>query len=211
MNTLLVAGFFKLYHIKYCHKPNPTFNHIRLYRIIEKVSVKSYKKFIKLKVRKAALKYLNDKKETHSKIRHIKYRELKTQEYLTSALFSNEETQLLYSLRSRSLDCRENFKSKYSDDFLCQLCGKQNDSQQHILICETINAQVVSSQIANSKVVYEDIFKDYRKQKEAVVFFTELITIRSNLLIQTQNPSTSGEVLRISNDLHCIDYYSFGK
>ena len=178
---------------------------------IEKVSVKSYKKFIKLKVRKAALKYLNDKKETHSKIRHIEYRELKTQEYLTSALFSNEETQLLYSLRSRSLDCRENFKSKYSDDFLCQLCGKQNDSQQHILICETINAQVVSSQIANSKVVYEDIFKDYRKQKEAVVFFTELITIRSNLLIQTQNPSTSGEVLRISNDLHCIDYYSFGK
>ena len=178
---------------------------------IEKVSVKSYKKFIKLKVRKAALKYLNNKKETHSKIRHIEYRELKTQEYLTSALFSNEETQLLYSLRSRSLDCRENFKSKYSDDFLCQLCGKQNDSQQHILICETINAQVVSSQIANSKVVYEDIFKDYRKQKEAVVFFTELITIRSNLLIQTQNPSTSGEVLRISNDLHCIDYYSFGK
>ena len=34
---------------------------------IEKVSVKSYKKFIKLKVRKAALKYLNDKQETHSK------------------------------------------------------------------------------------------------------------------------------------------------
>ena len=39
---------------------------------IEQTSVNSYKKLIKNKIRKAALKYLNDMKDKHSKICHIK-------------------------------------------------------------------------------------------------------------------------------------------
>ena len=63
---------------------------------IVNTSVDSYKKFIKSRIRAAALKYLNQIKETHSKVKDIVYEHLETQAYLTSPLFSNENVNLLF-------------------------------------------------------------------------------------------------------------------
>ena len=82
-----------------------------------KSSKNSYKNFIKAKVRTAALKHLNNLKGTHSKIQAIEYVELKTQSYITSPIFSNDDVSFLYSLRSRSIDCIANFKSIYKDEY----------------------------------------------------------------------------------------------
>jgi hypothetical protein len=69
----------------------------------------------------AALKYLNEKKIAHSKVSSINYDELKIQEYLTNSIFSDEEVNLSFALRSRYVECRANFKSKYrEDDIQCQ-------------------------------------------------------------------------------------------
>ena len=54
-----------------------------------------YKKLIKMKIRKSALRYLNELKNTHTKIKHIKYETLKCQEYLISPLFSNTDVNVL--------------------------------------------------------------------------------------------------------------------
>ena len=97
-------------------------------------SVESYKKFIKKKVRLVALRYLNERKETHSKIKSIEYKDLETRDYITSPLFTNTDVKLLFSLRSRMVDCKQNFKSKYKEfNLLCPFCEQDNESQSHMV------------------------------------------------------------------------------
>ena len=55
-----------------------------------------YKQYVKSKIKDAAMEYLKQLQGKHTKINHIKYDELKTQEYMLSPLFSNEEVSLLH-------------------------------------------------------------------------------------------------------------------
>ena len=56
-----------------------------------------YKKYVKSKIKDAAMEYLKQLQGKHTKINHIKYDELKTQEYMLSPIFSNEEVmQIIY-------------------------------------------------------------------------------------------------------------------
>ena len=55
---------------------------------------------------------------------------------------------------------------------------------------------------------YEDIFGNVNKQKAATNLFKDLVEIRTKILV---NPSTSVEMLKIGDDLLCIDNLSSGK
>ena len=185
---------------------------------IEHSNTSSYKKFIKTKVRMAAFIYLNDLKLTHSKVRDIEYDKLETQSYLTSPLFSNEDVNILFSLRSRSVECKSNFKNRYKEeDILCPFCRIGEDSQQHMLVCKEITARIQSKNICSSQIVYEDIFKDHLKQKGATVLFHQILEIRKQLQeadnqLNQLGPCTTSEVQSNSSDLlSCIDDYSSGK
>ena len=79
-------------------------------------SLYAYKKRIKEKIRDAAFQYLQQKQKMHSKVRDIKYTKLKTQKYMTSPLFSDEEVALLFAMRSKCVrECRTNFSSMYNE------------------------------------------------------------------------------------------------
>ena len=65
---------------------------------------------VKEKVRNAAFSYLKALQETHSKSKGVKYSHLETQNYLTSSLFDNEETKILFSLRTKM---HEGFKANF--------------------------------------------------------------------------------------------------
>ena len=116
----------------------------------------------------AAFNYLRKLQERHSKIRDISYKELKVQGYMTSPLFSDEEVNTLYSLRSRSVDCKANMKNMYrDDDMLCKLCKEEYCDQKHILQCKVILKTFKTQNVTKNKVVYEDIFHhDATEQKE---------------------------------------------
>ena len=184
---------------------------------IVNTSVDSYKKFIKSSTRAAALKYLNQIKETHSKVKDIVYEHLETQAYLTSPLFSNENVNLLFSLRSRSVDCKINFKNRYKDtDVLCPLCEDSEDSQQHMLECEEIRKKLKSNAVTQNKIEYNDLFKDCIKQKYCTEMFKEMLDIRKKLEEDNRqselDPCTTPMVQLSSDDLLvCIDNYSSGK
>ena len=77
---------------------------------IRNTGIDIFKKKVKAKMRDVALTYLKNLQQTHSKIKDIKYEKLKIQDYLKSPLFSNSETSLLFSLRSRTA---ETFKANY--------------------------------------------------------------------------------------------------
>ena len=182
---------------------------------IECKSKISYKNYIKQRIRNAAFSYLSRKQESHSKVKDIKYEKLEIQTYFTSPLFSNTEVRLLFALRSRYIDCKANFRNKYSkDNLLCQICAKSEETQIHIFECEILKNKLKSEEILKDKAEYNDLFKDARRQKVIVTIFTKLLDIRKTILHQQQsrNPSISDEMLRNRFNLqNCIVNDSFGK
>ena len=102
---------------------------------------------------------------------------------MLSPLFSDEEVNLLYSLRSRALECKMNFQNKYPNgDLSCSICTEENDDQQHILRCKILQSKLESEDITNGQVEYEDIFRDHHKQKVIVTMYKKLLQIRKKLL-----------------------------
>ena len=61
----------------------------------------SFKKLVKDRIRSKAFKYLKERQNSHSKISNIKYEDLQAQSYLSSPLFTNNESKLISLLRSR--------------------------------------------------------------------------------------------------------------
>ena len=173
-----------------------------------------YKQYVKSKIKDASMEYLKQLQGKHTKINHIKYDELKTQEYMLSPLFSNEEVSLLHCLRARYIECKANFSHRYrNDDLLCTLCKCGINEQRHIIQCSILHDKLRTRDVADTNIVYDDIFaEDVKKQKSVTALFKDLLSIRTDLL-QKQDPSSSSTVeLRRSNDLQpCIVYSSFGK
>ena len=157
------------------------------YDEIETLSPTLLKNMVKKKVREAAYKHLRERQSTHSKVRNIEYKELKCQPYITSSLFSNEEVNLLHKLRSCSVNCKVNFKGRHGDDLACPLCVAGGlDNQPHILKCSKIVEKLSSTELANHKVKYEDIFGEPSKQKVVTALFQKMLKIRESLL-ENQN------------------------
>ena len=69
---------------------------------IESMTPKSYKDYVKAKIKEAAFKHLTEVQASHEKVRDIKYMKLETQPYMVSPLFSSEEVKKLAALRSHS-------------------------------------------------------------------------------------------------------------
>jgi hypothetical protein len=98
--------------------------------------------------------------------------------------FSNEEINLLHALRSRSTDCKANYKQKYiHSNIMCSLCKNEDEDQQHILRCKVIKDALNTNEIIKENIEYEDLFsKDKSKQKTITAQFVILLKIRDNIL-----------------------------
>ena len=171
---------------------------------------------VKAKISRAALEYLKAKQQGHSKVRSIKYQKLQTQQYIKSPLFNNNEVNLLHALRSRMVNTKANFPSKYQNNLNCPLCDRSRDDQPHILECQVLQDKLKTKDITIEGNVYNDLFEDTPKQKEITVLFSRLLDIRETLvdedLVKMTNPSSSAEMLKSNDDLPCcIVQCSFGK
>ena len=150
--------------------------------LILSMNKKQFKKWVKNKVKKAAFEYLIKQKESdkNKKIQNIKYKNLKLQNYLKSQLFSNYEIETLFKLRSKTIELKSNFKSKYSNLLLCSVKGCfEEESQEHIFLsCQPLSENLKSKE----KIPYKNIFSNTKNQNKAVKFFINLMKIRSTLL-----------------------------
>ena len=74
-----------------------------------------------------------------------------------------------------------------------------------MMTCKEITTRIKSKGISRSKIVYEDIFKDHKKQKGATAFFKVLLEIRKQLEVDNQlnqlGLCTSTEMQLNSSDL----------
>ena len=182
--------------------------------LIEHTGVEIFKTTVKTKVREAALTYLKNIQQKHTKVKDIKYEELKTQQYLKSPLFSNSETSLLYALKSRTADIfKANFRNMFANVVHCPLdCqeegeAKEDDTQKHLLLCSKLKCEIKTHDVASGQVLYEDIFGEVNKQKEAVVLFDRLIEARLRILKERENqpPGDDLDPSMGSNCLCCVD------
>jgi hypothetical protein len=84
----------------------------------------------------------------------------------------------------------------------CKFCKEEQDEQQHILQCKTLNSKLRSEELAPGLVKYEDIYGDHLKQKVIVTIFTKLLDIMKTMAEDSQqntsDPSISAEMLEIS-------------
>ena len=111
---------------------------------IKEMSGESFKNLVRKKEHKASLEYLNSEKvnKNHTKVLHIKHRELAMQDYLKPNVSTIDESKFTFAARSRMLELRSNYKGQYIDsDILCPLCGKEEDNQPHLLVCEELPEQ----------------------------------------------------------------------
>ena len=183
---------------------------------IQLKSKSSLKEEIKDKIRKVAFRYLKEKLAGHSKIKGIQYTQLKAQTYMTSPLFSNEEVNLLHGLRSRSVNVKCNFRTRFQNNLLCPLCEQEDDDQPHLLNCVELLNRFKDEDLVQVKSVYQDIFEDHLKQKQITHLMSRLIHIRNQLvdknLCRIADPSMSDGMLENSvNLLDSIVHYSSGK
>ena len=77
-----------------------------------------FKKHLNNKILLSAFEYLNSIKTSHSKVKNIVYRKFKIARYLTESKFNIDDKILLFSLRTRMVDVKCNFKNG-NIDILC--------------------------------------------------------------------------------------------
>ena len=100
-----------------------------------------------------------------------------------STLFTNDDVNLLFLLRSRGINCKANFRGMYGDDLVCTVCDTEAlDDQQHILHCTILAQNLPTEELAKHKTKYEDIFADCSRQKEVTELFSKLLKIREDIL-----------------------------
>ena len=101
---------------------------------IEKISKNKFKKIVETKIDNYALHQLNALKSKHSKSQYLQSSTFKTAGYFIDERFSKSESQLLFRLRSKTLNVKQNFENQHTNN-LCQTCRLFPETQSHLLQC----------------------------------------------------------------------------
>ena len=136
----------------------------------------SLKQVLKKQIPVVAFQYLKKLAESHSKVNHVMYRNLKGMPYFEDCRLSAEQIKLLFKFRTRMVNVRNNFRRNYACSS-CPLCGMHIDTQEHLFECIMIKKHFKPT------VEYADIFSDdCDKLLDAVVNLERVLDIRNRLL-----------------------------
>ena len=116
-----------------------------------------WKNMLKQSIMNISLKKLESKKQTHSKVKHLKHPRLVTQSYLlpNDQKISKEEIQLIFNIRSRVLNVKMNLQGLH-ESYECEICEKDDETQKHIYECTEIWKS--KENLTNDKIPdYEDV------------------------------------------------------
>ena len=154
---------------------------------IKTMSKHTFKKIIKTKARNQAIEYLNVLKSTHSKLDNIQSEDLTPKEYLKDERLNPSEAKLLFKLRTRMFDCKQNFKNRYGENIFlfCELCTVSADSQSHLLDCFVLKNCIIELR-NNEHIRYEHIFESVDRQVPAVKLINKIVITR-DLILQKIN------------------------
>ena len=150
--------------------------------LIKSMTKKQFKKWVKSKIEKAAFEFLIEEKVSQSKICDIEYKKLEIQNYLKAAVFNNSEIELLFKLRSKTLELKSNYKKKYFNKLDCSLkdCYFEENQEHLFSSCQILQNKL---RVKDKTVSYKDIFsRSTKKQNKVTKIFSKLLDIRTDLL-----------------------------
>ena len=155
------------------------------YDEVQGVSKNVFKNYVKKRVTENHLKYLNKLKQKHSKSKFLDCTEIKIAEYMQSSNFTTREKQLLFKLRSRTLDVKSNFPGQNRNPW-CTSCGLFQETQSHLLQCPEIVTKL-SYLAGKSSTLNENFVYGSHKQQQIIVnIYSDILEVRENLK-QDQN------------------------
>ena len=159
---------------------------------IKQMSKEQFRKIVSESVQLQSFKYLNEKKLTQSKIKHIKYEKLQMQEYLKPNRISNNLAKFIFHARSSMLDIAGNYRSKYKNETHCRSCmdQTQSETQFHVFNCISLASSEVTSR--GSSVQYFDLFNgDLEKQVTAASILQARLKMRDKIIKSRENNQPS--------------------
>ena len=117
----------------------------------------------------------------NSKSKNLTVNKIEISPYLLDDRFSKQERELLFSLRSRTILVKENFKNaNYNNDMLCELCKLFPCTQSHITECPQLRTQIVVDKIL--KISETFIYSDVDQQLVYVKMFNKFCELRKHKL-----------------------------
>ena len=134
---------------------------------IQKLSIYTFQKIVKTAIQKTAFKYLINLKNSHSKVLHISYENLKMQDYLMPSIFSPDVAKFTFLCRSRMVQVGENFKQGRKTT-ICPICKitSEIDSQPLLMKCSKLNVNYV---VYENVPKYQDLFSKSLQKKLIMV------------------------------------------
>ena len=148
---------------------------------IKDMGKEPFKNIVKKKLKDKAADFLFSYKAKHSKTKHLNT--YKLQSYLSSDQLSTNEKKLLFSLRTRSVDVKRNYKNKHKFNMLCSLCkdDSEEETELHLLKCPKILDET-KDDIDITEAKYEDIFSnDLDDQVVITKIFKEVLKAKKLL------------------------------
>ena len=121
---------------------------------IRSMSKQKFKTVVKEKISQKAFTFLLEEKSKLSKVKDLQYERLKIQTYMMpSNLADVRMARFIFSVRSRMLDIKCNYKNNHPN-LLCPVCKSEEDDQQHLLLCNRLK----DFSVVDNLPIYEDIF-----------------------------------------------------
>ena len=103
---------------------------------------------------------------------------LEAQEYLKSAMFNQQERQLLVALRSKCHQSKENFKKLNKNNLNCKLGCDKIESQVHVFTeCDKLKSDETQN------VPYEGVYGSLQSQKQTIEVFQKIDQARQQLTL----------------------------
>ena len=144
---------------------------------ISQMTKYSMKRMLKAKVCEVTSRYLISLQSRHSKSARVTLVAVSVAQYLTDDRFSQEERELLFRLRSKTLTVKENFSHLYYNrSMLCDLCHLFPCTQKHVMQCPELCADLVVDK--DVRIEEEDVYSDVEKQLLYVKIFKSFWDLR---------------------------------
>ena len=137
------------------------------------MSKNAFKRLVNEKIYLLAYTYLSEEKLKKTKLANLTTWQM--QDYLVSDKLSLSEKRLLYMLRVRMIEVKNNFSSKYGDKLECSLCLNHIEDQENLLKCSEI-----VSEVNTSEITYRDIYGTLEKQAEAIKIWKQVLKVRNS-------------------------------
>ena len=153
---------------------------------IESISKNKFKKIVETKIDKYALQQLNAQKSKHSKSQYLQSASFKTAGYLIDERFSKSESQLLFRLRSKTLNVKQNFENQHMNN-LCQTCRLFPETQSHLLQCPEIAPKLKLLNLQDNPPEEKFIYGNVDQQLNIVKIYSKIWEIRSKKLEEIGN------------------------